>query len=192
MTFDLEPQFYIHSVPPSAISSRYYALSNPYDYPAEPIHPTIHADDALSAGVITGAPATAQPAVTAQGVPQTFPTSASIARVDPVLPNRRRNGDNPGGESRPLAEPTTQHEVGPALLRLGYNLRLLSRVPTGTVGPPCFRRTFGYAGRGHSLRSRADAAGHSAFTECVRRGARRAPLQRPRRRSPLHGHGRFN
>ncbi len=97
----------MHYVPPSAISTRYYALSSPYDYPAAPIHPALHTGDALLAGVTTGAPATAKPAVTGEGAPQTIPTSASIARGDPVLLYQRRNGNNPGGESRPLAEPTT-------------------------------------------------------------------------------------
>ncbi|EIW63654.1 uncharacterized protein TRAVEDRAFT_17924 [Trametes versicolor FP-101664 SS1] len=124
MTFHAEPQDYTHYVPPSAISTRYYALSNPYAYPAEqPTHSAMHAGNPLPAEAApSGAPATGPPAVTAEGAPQTsFTTSTSPARVDPVLPKQRRNRDDPGGESRPLAQPASLHEVGPALLRLGQN-----------------------------------------------------------------------
>ncbi|KAI0355790.1 hypothetical protein OH77DRAFT_1424745, partial [Trametes cingulata] len=36
--------------------------------------------------------------------------TASPARRNPVLPKQRRNRDDPGGESRPMAEPTAQYE----------------------------------------------------------------------------------
>lgn len=127
ITYHHEPQDDMHYVPPSAISTRYYALSNPNAYPAEPlVHPAIHPENALLAEVTAaGGATTSQPAVTAEVAPRISPslTPASNAHVDPILPKQRSNGDDPGGELRLLAQPMTQHEVGPALLRLGQNHR---------------------------------------------------------------------
>lgn len=113
-TYPPEPQDYMHYVPPSAISTRYYALSNPYAYPADqPVHPDMYAGSILlTEAAPAGVPTTDHPAFMAEDASQTsFTTFASSARADSVLPKQRRIRDDPGGESCSLAQPTSQHEV---------------------------------------------------------------------------------
>ncbi|KAH9859149.1 hypothetical protein C2E23DRAFT_864860 [Lenzites betulinus] len=125
------PQPIVHYVPPSAISTRYYTLSDPnmYTYtvpPSGPVPTGDHPGTPLPTVVATTntfyAP---QTAVTANfAFAPTPTTSRTPASTNPILPKQSRNRDDPGGESGPLAQPTAYLEVGPALLRLGENPRL--------------------------------------------------------------------
>ncbi|KAI0665868.1 hypothetical protein C8Q78DRAFT_1083443 [Trametes maxima] len=108
----------IHYVPPSAISTRYYALSNPNEYAAVQSAATPTVNAGAPAPATNPAPHTAplapppQATVTLTITPPT--PSKYPARLNPVLPKQRRNRDDPGGESRPMAQPTAQHETAGA------------------------------------------------------------------------------
>ena len=100
------------SVPPSALSKKYYTLEAPdacaAAAPAAPSH---------------APPKAAPPPVAAAVGPASTPTrTVPVAPPYRVLPKHRRNKDDPGGVSGPLAQPTTLSEVGFVSLCLGENL----------------------------------------------------------------------
>ncbi|KAI0820070.1 hypothetical protein BC628DRAFT_1423256 [Trametes gibbosa] len=125
------PQPIVHYVPPSAISTRYYTLSDPNlcpvtaptgAHPGTPL-PTIVATTTVFPAL--------QTAVTANVALDTTPTtSRSRAGANPVLPKQSRNRDDPGGESRPLAQPTPRPEEQTA--RIPGTLRATRVLPTGS------------------------------------------------------------
>ncbi|KAH9892432.1 hypothetical protein C8Q73DRAFT_57133 [Cubamyces lactineus] len=130
--FDSEPVDYhhdqaggIHYIPPSAVSTRYYALSNPNEYVTS--QPAAAVSSAVSASVavlreqdqtatrwVNGAVAVAgidvQPSMTADAGQDSFTTYGADARQNPVLPKQRRNRDHPSGGSGQLAQTTASYE----------------------------------------------------------------------------------
>ncbi|KAI0630058.1 hypothetical protein C8Q77DRAFT_1075471 [Trametes polyzona] len=98
----------LHYVPPSAISTRYYTLSNPNVYTVTGQFPAVHNGIPVPTGSATTNAANTEAAT---GITRHTPaTSRSPTLANPVLPKQRRNRDDPGGESRPQAQPTTQHK----------------------------------------------------------------------------------
>ncbi|KAI8972176.1 hypothetical protein BD414DRAFT_540361 [Trametes punicea] len=144
----------IHYVPPSAISKRYYALSNPYEYSvAQPLgtQTASHAGPATLPITAPTAALQSRPEATTMGhnsIPRTIGSTAqsstpsgSSTCQNAVLPKQRRNRDDPGGEAGPLAQPTTQHEDQPAardhwmnVLQGDFSQRGVPDLETGAIG----------------------------------------------------------
>ncbi|OSC96767.1 hypothetical protein PYCCODRAFT_1440842 [Trametes coccinea BRFM310] len=113
----------MHYVPANAISTRYYALSSPYDYPLEqhptPIHDTAEpvalpaATPAPQADEVAGADGFA-----ANNTPQTGTQTRSSTPRNPVLP-KQRNRDYPCGDSDPAVQPTSQPKDQSARVQCG-------------------------------------------------------------------------
>ncbi|CDO75532.1 hypothetical protein BN946_scf184825.g1 [Trametes cinnabarina] len=129
----IEPAWYanqpgsMHYIPPHAISTRYYTLSDPNVYPhGQPSIPTpVDHDTSETVGAtpVTQSTASAgavelhQPHVTAVNPPQTPAPSRSPARAYPVLPKQRRNRDYPCGDPVRVAQGTAQREDQPAAVQ---------------------------------------------------------------------------
>ncbi|KAI0663659.1 hypothetical protein C8Q70DRAFT_1050313 [Cubamyces menziesii] len=115
----------IHYIPPNAVSTRYYALSNPNEYvasqPAAVVSSAVVAPVAALRGqdqaathrvndTMVAAALIAQSSKTADASPNLFTTYGANARLNPVLPKQRRNRDHPSGGSGRLAQTTASYE----------------------------------------------------------------------------------
>ncbi|KAI0328350.1 hypothetical protein GY45DRAFT_1436274 [Cubamyces sp. BRFM 1775] len=116
----------IHYVPPTAVSTKYYALSNPNEYvtnqPANVIPSAAPAPVTALRGhnqaathsatdVVAAAAFDAQWGQTANAATNSFATSGTSESQNPVLPKQRRNRDHPSGGSGQLAQTTANYEI---------------------------------------------------------------------------------
>ena len=125
--------FCLHYVPPSAISTRYYALSDPNVYPTSTTVPTVA--PAAMATPPAPTPPAPSPTPSTSSLAATTPESRAVpvASSSHVLPKHRRNTDDPGGGpagtfGHLLVAPA--FEVGSAPLCLGQNWLTAARAGT--------------------------------------------------------------
>ncbi|KAI0762168.1 hypothetical protein BD413DRAFT_218968 [Trametes elegans] len=115
----------LHYVPPSAVSTRYYALSNPNVYAPREQAPTVRKAAPARPGHAAPPPAGTVTLYTMSPSPPSSP-----ARRSPNLPKQRRNRDDPGGEPHPLVQATTHVEnrsAGTTTQRTSHDSRVSFR-----------------------------------------------------------------